>query len=186
METRTPSGLSYAAATAATIPVVIKSFATTSSQTFPSLFEPPTFWGKYSTPPIFNGGQVGQNTNQSGSKLDQSEPKGVQSGSVLNQKGFNKDPIDSKKSPDKGNPSSSSSKDSSKAGASSSIGKAPVKGQKYKKSSKSQTPYKPPIATKPLELINLSNKFDSLMETDDPISAKCIPKTPLIPVRPPT
>ena len=184
METRTPSGLSYAAATAATIPVVIKSFATTSSQTFPSLFEPPTFWGKYSTPPIFNGGQVGQNTNQSGSKLDQSEPKGVQSGSVLNQKGSNKDPIDSKKSPDKGNPSSSS-KDSSKAGASSSSGKAPVKGQKYKKTSKSQTPNKPPIATKPLKLINLSNKFDSLMETDDPISAKCIPKTPLIPVRPP-
>ena len=106
------------------------------------------------------------NQNQSGSAWFSVEPKDPK-----------RDPIDSKKSPDKENPSSS--KDSSKTGANSSSGKSPVKGPKHKKTSKSTN--KPPIAPKTKALINLSNKYESLMDTDDPISAKCIPIKPLVP-----
>ena len=105
----------------------------------------------------------------------------VQTGSVLNQSDPKRDPINSKKSQDKENPSSS--KDSSKTGANSLSGKSPVYGPKHKTTPKITN--KPPIPPKTKALNNLSNKYDCLMDTDDPISTKCIPMKPLVPPRSP-
>ena len=205
VDNRTPSGLSYAAVATATMPVGVKSFTSTSTQTNPCEFIlPPPFWG---TPPPFQGTRVGTNTTQTGS-LGQPGPSRDHTGSSGNHLGSSKNHSHAgstrnqttgsnknqghssgsqptskvnKSAPQKDNKSPQS--DNKKvASTESSNGGGKANSNSFIKKSRKNGGLKPEIPPKPT-LINLkSNPFNVLaMDTSEPISAACIPKKTTVP-----
>ena len=186
VEGRTPSGLSYAAVAR---PSVLKSFTSSFAQTdsVPFTLFNSNSSGSLMSQPGPSKDHTGSFKDHLGSSQNQHKPcsKGNQTGYKNNQKhssGSQSIPKENKETPPKDN-NSSRSESKKIVSTESCKGEGKTNSKSIIKKSKQDGGSKPPIAPKPT-LAKLSNRFDVLMDTSDPISPACIPPKPIVPRNP--